>query len=244
MNKINLKMLNEDLFIKLKEWRLYKAKQLGKAAYLIFHDSTLTELSKAKINQKTDLMQIKGIGPSKIKEYGDEIKSILENHYCKLKEKQETHKKKKIKDLTKQKSLPIYIDPLTEQRIKSHLKGRASEMIIKYIFKESGYQVLRGEKWLDYNISKNMDKFRDGEQIKRLNMCLSICKLKKIGLPDFFIYSDTDEFFLEVKSNDANLNGNQKESFPEINKLVPIKIARVNMNFLMRSLGITLDDFE
>ena len=101
-----LKMLNEDLFNKLKEWRLDKSKKLGKAAYLIFHDSTLIEISNANINQKTDLMHIKGIGPSKIKDFGDEIINIIQK-FTEI--KRENSNKKKITSLTKRRNLPIYI---------------------------------------------------------------------------------------------------------------------------------------
>jgi len=250
--------MNEDLFQKLSEWRLRKAKELKVPAYVIFHNSTLIDICESKIYQKTDLLQIKGIGPKRIEEYGDEITKLIQDYYehdhneiiDKLDEKERKEivpkqKRKKVKvDLGKKKVISISIDKITEQRIKSHLKGRASEMVVKYTFINSGYSVLRGERWLNYHLTKKPEWFRDKDQINRLLKCVSLCKKNSVGLPDFFVYSDSDEFFLEVKSNESILNQNQLDVFPKINKIIQIKIIRVNMNFRMRSLGITLDDYE
>ncbi len=162
-------MINENLFNELKEWRLEKSRELKLPAFCIFNNSTLIDISETSIESKSDLLQIKGIGSAKIEAYGDDLIKIIQDYNenddakaevieSKTEENKviltEKPKKKIVKDITKNRVVPIHIEKDTEQRIKSYLKGKASEMVIKYTLINSGYSVLRGERWLNYHIMK------------------------------------------------------------------------------------------
>ncbi len=200
--------MDDSLFNELKKWRLEKSKELKIPAYCIFHNKTLEELSEANIQSKSDLLQIKGIGTTTVESYGDGIIDIIKNHNPleEIKEeiqeeKEETNviflekpKKKVVTDVTKERIVKINIEPEIEQRIRNYVGGKASEMVIKHTLINSGYSVLRGENWLHYHLKKKPEYFRDEEQIKRVLDCVFLCDKTRIGLPDFFVFSDTDEF--------------------------------------------------
>jgi superfamily I DNA/RNA helicase len=61
----------------LKEWRSSVAKQKSLPAYCIFADKTLRELATIKPSNPHELEAIYGVGPSKAKQYGEEIISVL-----------------------------------------------------------------------------------------------------------------------------------------------------------------------
>jgi ATP-dependent DNA helicase RecQ len=65
------------LFEKLKEWRKNKAKEENTLPYVVFHDTTLHEISKIKPKNEDELLKIKGIGEIKINKYGKDILSIV-----------------------------------------------------------------------------------------------------------------------------------------------------------------------
>lgn len=241
-------MKNNKLFNKLKEWRLNKSKELKIPAFCILNNKTLTTISETEINNKSELIQIKGVGSTVVKKYGSDIINIIckgtKNEKVIEKKSSKQKEKNVVRDVTQKKMQKFSLSKEDERRIKTHLKGRASEMAIKTTLVNLGYTVLRGEKWLSYHLKNKPENFRDKKQMERVSRCVSICKNNKVGLPDFFVYSDNAEFFLEVKSNDANLNDNQKEVFPAINKIIKIMICRINMNFRMVSLGMTIEDYK
>jgi ribonuclease D len=63
---------------KLKTWRRTRASQRGIAAYRVISNSTLLDIAKARPQTVADLEQVKGIGPSKLKEFGAEILSLVD----------------------------------------------------------------------------------------------------------------------------------------------------------------------
>lgn len=72
-------ILGEDLllFEKLREWRLDKARQEGKAPFIIAHDAMLHELARKRPLNEQALHGIRGLGPAKISAYGAEMLAII-----------------------------------------------------------------------------------------------------------------------------------------------------------------------
>ena len=65
-------------FHKLKEWRMGKSIQEGyDAAYMVFTDKELYNIVCANIEDKEDLLGVKGFGSKKYLKYGDDIYHIL-----------------------------------------------------------------------------------------------------------------------------------------------------------------------
>ena len=58
-------------------WRFKKANAQRVPAYMIFNDATLGELARVKPRTHEELLDIKGIGPSKARRLGKETLSII-----------------------------------------------------------------------------------------------------------------------------------------------------------------------
>lgn len=65
------------LMDELKEWRLGWARSEDIPAYRIFSDATLTEIVLRLPTTHRELARVKGIGPKKLAEYGDEVLEIV-----------------------------------------------------------------------------------------------------------------------------------------------------------------------
>ncbi len=146
-------------------------------------------------------------------------------------------------ELKNRKYLNINVDKEIVLRSKAYLKGKLSEIVLRYTLKNSGYNVIRGDVYLTGYLKNKPDYFRDQNQVARVKDCINLCENHFIGLPDFFVYNDNEEFFIEVKSNKADLNENQNKTFSEINKIIPIIIARIIMKFSYKSVGISLEQY-
>jgi ATP-dependent DNA helicase RecQ len=66
-----------DLFERLREWRLSVAKQEGVPPYVIFSNATLTAIAKANPTTLRDLGGVSGIGEKKLARYGETVLNIL-----------------------------------------------------------------------------------------------------------------------------------------------------------------------
>lgn len=67
-----------DILARLKMWRTETARRLNVPAYIIMHDKTLIEIASKMPSSLEELGRISGIGPSKLKNYGEAIiKSII-----------------------------------------------------------------------------------------------------------------------------------------------------------------------
>ena len=64
----------------LKSWRFERAKELGKPAFVVFSNAVLAGIAHLRPTTLTELMEVPGIGPSKLNAYGDEIVSIVQSH--------------------------------------------------------------------------------------------------------------------------------------------------------------------
>jgi RecQ family ATP-dependent DNA helicase len=66
------------LFERLKEWRLRAA--AGKPAFTVAHNSTLEAIAATRPTDADALLAIRGIGPSFVAKYGDEVLALLDEH--------------------------------------------------------------------------------------------------------------------------------------------------------------------
>lgn len=64
----------------LKSWRLERAKEIGKPAFVVFSNAALAGIAHLRPTTLTELMEVPGIGPSKLNAYGEEIVSIVQSH--------------------------------------------------------------------------------------------------------------------------------------------------------------------
>jgi len=69
---------DEALFLKLKQWRLDKAKEDKVSAFIIAHNTLLEELARRKPQTAQALLGVKGFGQNKLDKYGDELLEILQ----------------------------------------------------------------------------------------------------------------------------------------------------------------------
>jgi len=66
-----------DLMDTLKLWRTDTAQQQGVPAFVILHDSTIEALARARPATEAELLNVSGIGPTKLESYGDDILGIV-----------------------------------------------------------------------------------------------------------------------------------------------------------------------
>ena len=69
---------DKDLFEKLRDWRITKAKSESKPAYTILPDKALKELAAYKPTDEKSLQRIHGIGPAKLERYADELLKLVQ----------------------------------------------------------------------------------------------------------------------------------------------------------------------
>ena len=65
------------LFERLRRWRAVIARRDGVAAFLVFHDRTLTELAARRPTDLHQLAAIPGVGPGKLARYGSDLLELL-----------------------------------------------------------------------------------------------------------------------------------------------------------------------
>lgn len=64
----------------LKTWRFERAKEIGKPAFVVFSNAVLAGIAHLRPTTLSELMEVPGIGPSKLNAYGEEIISIVQSH--------------------------------------------------------------------------------------------------------------------------------------------------------------------
>jgi len=70
--------VDDDLVTALKSWRRDRAKSDGVPAYVVLHDSHITEIARRAPRTLRELADCPGIGPTKLDRYGDEIIAVVE----------------------------------------------------------------------------------------------------------------------------------------------------------------------
>ena len=68
---------DEDVFNALRAWRASVAKDSQVPAYVVFSDATLQAISEALPVSEAELLDISGVGPSKLERYGAEVLQII-----------------------------------------------------------------------------------------------------------------------------------------------------------------------
>jgi ATP-dependent DNA helicase RecQ len=75
--EMQLDGLEQQIFERLRWWRVETAKAHNTAAYIIFHDATLREIAKAQPNTLAELSGVSGVGAKKLESYGAQIMELL-----------------------------------------------------------------------------------------------------------------------------------------------------------------------
>jgi len=69
---------DEKLFDALRAWRRDKATSMGNVpAYIIYPDRTLQELARVKPQSDAELLEVRGIGPAKARQFGEETLAMI-----------------------------------------------------------------------------------------------------------------------------------------------------------------------
>ncbi|MEP7089571.1 MAG: ATP-dependent DNA helicase UvrD2 [Nocardioidaceae bacterium] len=68
---------DEELFERLRAWRVARAAQEKVPAYVVFTDLTMQAIAEVKPGEATTLLRINGIGASKLTKYGDDVLAIV-----------------------------------------------------------------------------------------------------------------------------------------------------------------------
>jgi ATP-dependent DNA helicase RecQ len=69
--------VDEELWQRLRAWRLEQARSQEVPPYIIFHDATLRRIAALRPANLDELASIKGIGPIKLEKYGPEVLNIV-----------------------------------------------------------------------------------------------------------------------------------------------------------------------
>ena len=69
---------DDPLFLALREWRTGRAREAAMPPYVVAHDATLAAIAEARPRTLAALRRVKGMGPTKLEQYGDEILAVVE----------------------------------------------------------------------------------------------------------------------------------------------------------------------
>ncbi len=72
--------VDPDLLAALKRWRHEVASEAGIAHYLVLWNSTLEELARRRPNSRESLLEVPGIGPAKVEQFGEGLLALLRQH--------------------------------------------------------------------------------------------------------------------------------------------------------------------
>jgi DNA helicase II / ATP-dependent DNA helicase PcrA len=64
---------DDPLLVSLKRWRLERAKEEGKPAFVVFHDTTLAAIAAQRPGSLAELAGVSGVGPAKLERYGADV---------------------------------------------------------------------------------------------------------------------------------------------------------------------------
>jgi superfamily II DNA helicase RecQ len=67
----------EELALRIKQWRLTEAKRQGLPAYMVLNDRTITALAQARPRNPKELEDVSGIGPGKAEKFGAAILELV-----------------------------------------------------------------------------------------------------------------------------------------------------------------------
>ncbi|MCY3751785.1 MAG: DNA helicase RecQ [Gammaproteobacteria bacterium] len=78
--KTPLQVSDPELFEKLKDCRKQLAVKQGLPPYVIFHDSTLVEMTQRLPSSPDELLQVGGVGAHKLEQYGEDFLAVIRGH--------------------------------------------------------------------------------------------------------------------------------------------------------------------
>ena len=73
----DLSRTEQEIFEKLRWWRVETARVHNVPAYIIFHDATMREIAKAKPDTLDALRGVSGVGEKKLQTYGEDIVALV-----------------------------------------------------------------------------------------------------------------------------------------------------------------------
>ncbi|MFT4566272.1 MAG: ATP-dependent DNA helicase RecQ [Saprospiraceae bacterium] len=185
-------LVQDELFEKLRHWRLTTAKSRGVPAYAVFSDATLKEIVDMKPLVADDLLMIDGIGEKKKADYGEHILDVIREYLM-----SQNHKKT-IKGKTYIETLNLLKEGLTpaqiatkrgiqELTVYSHIgtlyeKGESTIDIDKY--SDSKERQTIAAKWLTLGQPKDLKDIHDALDAKysyvAIRMAISWAKREAI----------------------------------------------------------------
>ncbi|MGP4114501.1 ATP-dependent DNA helicase UvrD2 [Streptomyces sp. 4N509B] len=68
--------MDEELYERLREWRLERARELSRPAYAVFTDVTLMAIAEDVPGAEDELARISGVGPHKLRQFGAEVLAL------------------------------------------------------------------------------------------------------------------------------------------------------------------------
>jgi ATP-dependent DNA helicase RecQ len=75
--ELELSKAEQDIFDKLRWWRVETARAHGVPAYVVFQDATLREIAKVRPGSLDELRGVSGVGEKKLASYGEEIVALI-----------------------------------------------------------------------------------------------------------------------------------------------------------------------
>ena len=79
-NLVSQSMQNDDLFAALRSKRWEIARQEGVPAFMIFSDATLKSMAQLKPKTEAELLNINGVGQTKMRRFGHQMLEIIKNN--------------------------------------------------------------------------------------------------------------------------------------------------------------------
>ena len=70
--------IDEELLVRLKEWRSKRARELKVPAYVVFTDATLTAIAEQRPSDSSGLVSISGIGATKLERFGADVLALVQ----------------------------------------------------------------------------------------------------------------------------------------------------------------------
>jgi DNA helicase-2/ATP-dependent DNA helicase PcrA len=68
--------LDEELYERLRAWRMEQAKALGQPAYCVFTDKTLLAIAEVRPSGEAELSSIAGVGARKLDKFGADVLAL------------------------------------------------------------------------------------------------------------------------------------------------------------------------
>jgi DNA helicase-2/ATP-dependent DNA helicase PcrA len=68
---------DEELFARLRDWRMARSKEASVPAYVVFTDATLTAIAEARPTSPAELSSVPGVGAAKLERYAGDVLALV-----------------------------------------------------------------------------------------------------------------------------------------------------------------------